>query len=104
MSHLAVLMKLNKKSKKLKNENIVSVKSFCEGIKGKSICNCLVKAPQDSRLDPKTCRLQTFDVAGNKSGKTKGAVILVLLKNRKRNSCVFSLSVSRAEFVLFQSV
>ena len=104
MSHLAVLMKLNKKSKKLKNENIVSVKSFCEGIKGKSMSNYLVKAPQDSRLDPKTCRLQTFDVAGNMSGKTKGAVILVLLKNRKRNSCVFSLSVSRAEFVLFQSV
>ena len=73
---IAVLMRLIKKSKKLKNENIASVKSFCEHIKGKSICNYLVKPPQDSRLDPKTCRLQTFDVAGNMSGKTKGAVIL----------------------------
>ena len=54
----------------------MSVKSFCEDIKGKSICNYLLKVLQDSRLDPKTCRLQTFDVAGNMSGKTKGAVIL----------------------------
>ena len=82
-------MRLNKKIKKLKNENTVSVKSFCEDIKGKSMSNYLVKAPQDSRLDPKTCRLQTFDVAGNMSGKTKGAATQFCLKIENETAVYF---------------
>ena len=49
----------------------------------------MVKVPQDSCLDPKTCRSQMFDGAGNMSGKTKGAATQFCLKIENEKAVYF---------------
>ena len=61
----------------------------CEDIKGKSICDYLVKAIQYSDLYPKMCRSQTFDGAGNMSEKTKGTAAQFCLKTENEKAAYF---------------
>ena len=45
----------------------------CEDIKGKSIATYIIDILNNTGLDPKNCRSQTYDGAGNMAGKLKGA-------------------------------
>ena len=60
-----------------------------EDIKEKYICSYLLKAFQDSGLDPKMCRSQTFDSAGNMSGKRKRAAAQFCLKTENEKAVYF---------------
>ena len=61
----------------------------CEYVKGKCICNYLVKALQDSSLDPKMYCSQTLDGAGNLSGKTKADAAQFCLKIENEKAVYF---------------
>ena len=45
----------------------------CEDFKGTSIANYLITTLKDAGLDVMMCRYQTYDGAGNMSGKSKRA-------------------------------
>ena len=49
----------------------------------------MVKALQDSGLDPKMCPSQTFDGAGNTPGKTNGAAAQFCLKTESEKAAYF---------------
>ena len=48
----------------------------CEDIKGMSIANYLITTLKDAGLDVMMCRSQTYNGAGNMSGKSKGAAVV----------------------------
>lgn len=50
----------------------------CESTTGEHICNAIVKCLQDCGLEVKMCRAQTYDGAGNMSGRLKGCRTLFL--------------------------
>ena len=52
----------------------------CDDIKGRSIANFLINTIKNANLDPLMCRSQTYDGAGNMSGKVKGAAATFCLE------------------------
>ena len=61
----------------------------CEDIKGTSIANYLITTLKDAGLDVLMCRSQTYDGAGNMSGKSKGAAAVFRSKTGNENAVCF---------------
>ena len=66
----------------------------CVNTKEKSKCNYLVKVLQDSGLNPKMCLSQTFDGAGNMSGKTKGLQLSLFKKPKTKKLYIFTVRLT----------
>ena len=72
----------------------------CDDIKGSSIATFLIKTLKNVDLDPMICRSQTYDSAGNISGKVKGAAAIFSSKTGNDKAVYFNCTCHKLNLCL----